>query len=70
MVDQVLQASEEKFVEYGGPDGGDGGDGGSIIVQSDRNLNTLIDFRYYNILKLNMESLEVKEIGLELMEKI
>ena len=36
----------EKFVEYGGPDGGDGGDGGSIIFQSDRNLNTLIDFRY------------------------
>ena len=36
----------EKFAEYGGPDGGDGGDGGSIIVQSDRNLNTLIDFRY------------------------
>ena len=36
----------EKFVEYGGPDGGDGGDGGSIIVESDRNLNTLIDFRY------------------------
>ena len=36
----------EKFVEFGGPDGGDGGDGGSIIVQSDRNLNTLIDYRY------------------------
>ena len=36
----------EKFIEYGGPDGGDGGNGGSIIVQSDRNLNTLIDFRY------------------------
>ncbi len=36
----------EKFVEFGGPDGGDGGDGGSIIVQSDSNLNTLIDFRY------------------------
>ena len=36
----------EKFVEFGGPDGGDGGDGGSIIIESDRNLNTLIDFRY------------------------
>ena len=36
----------EKFIEYGGPDGGDGGDGGSIIVESDRNLNTLIDYRY------------------------
>ena len=36
----------EKFIEFGGPDGGDGGDGGSIIFQSDRNLNTLIDFRY------------------------
>ena len=36
----------EKFIEYGGPDGGDGGSGGSIIIESDRNLNTLIDFRY------------------------
>ena len=36
----------EKFIEYGGPDGGDGGDGGSVIFQSDRNLNTLIDYRY------------------------
>ena len=36
----------EKFVEYGGPDGGDGGNGGSIIIVADRNLNTLIDFRY------------------------
>ena len=36
----------EKFIEYGGPDGGDGGNGGSIIIQSERNLNTLIDFRY------------------------
>ena len=36
----------EKYVEFGGPDGGDGGDGGSIIFESDRNLNTLIDYRY------------------------
>jgi len=36
----------EKFIEFGGPDGGDGGKGGSIILKSERNLNTLIDYRY------------------------
>ena len=36
----------EKFVEFGGPDGGDGGSGGSVIFVADKNLNTLIDFRY------------------------
>ena len=36
----------EKFIEFGGPDGGDGGSGGSIILKAERNLNTLIDYRY------------------------
>ena len=36
----------EKFIEFGGPDGGDGGDGGSVILFAEENLNTLIDFRY------------------------
>ena len=36
----------EKFIEYGGPDGGDGGKGGSVILKSEQGLNTLIDYRY------------------------
>ncbi|MBL8638480.1 MAG: GTPase ObgE [Alphaproteobacteria bacterium] len=36
----------EKFVEFGGPDGGNGGRGGSIIIECVNDLNTLIDFRY------------------------
>ena len=36
----------EKFVEYGGPDGGDGGNGGNVIAEAVEGLNTLIDFRY------------------------
>ena len=36
----------EKFIEFGGPNGGDGGDGGSVYFEAVENLNTLIDFRY------------------------
>ena len=36
----------EKFIEYGGPDGGDGGRGGDVIAEAVDGLNTLIDFRY------------------------
>lgn len=36
----------EKFIEYGGPDGGNGGRGGDVIIEAANNLNTLIDYRY------------------------
>ena len=41
----------EKYIPRGGPDGGDGGRGGSIHALADRNLNTLIDFRYTRIFR-------------------
>src|SRR6202790_873904 len=36
----------EKFIEFGGPDGGEGGKGGDIVFEAVANLNTLIDYRY------------------------
>ncbi len=39
----------EKYIPFGGPDGGDGGDGGSVHLVADTNLNTLVDFRFQRI---------------------
>src|SRR5207249_690356 len=41
----------EKFIEFGGPDGGNGGRGGDVVFKAITNLNTLIDFRYHQHFK-------------------
>ena len=41
----------EKFVQFGGPDGGDGGKGGDVIFVADSNINTLIDFKFKKLFK-------------------
>src|SRR5437868_9198736 len=41
----------EKFIEYGGPDGGDGGRGGDVWIEAVEGLNTLIDYRYHQHFK-------------------
>jgi GTP-binding protein len=47
----MVSFRREKFIPFGGPDGGDGGDGGSIHVVANQGLNTLADFRYQRSFK-------------------
>src|SRR5487761_2042511 len=42
----VISFRREKFIEFGGPDGGDGGKGGDVIITCVEGLNTLIDYRF------------------------
>ena len=49
--DGCLSFRREKYIEFGGPDGGDGGDGGNVYVVADQHLNTLVDYRYKRIFK-------------------
>lgn len=49
--DGCVSFRREKYVPFGGPDGGDGGDGGSVYLKADENLHTLIDFKYKHIFK-------------------
>ncbi len=49
--DGCLSFRREKYIEYGGPNGGDGGDGGSIYLEAKADLNTLVDFRYKRLFR-------------------
>lgn len=65
----------EKFVQFGGPDGGDGGNGGNVIFLADPNINTLIDFKYKKVFKAqNGENGQKKQLygktGQDLIVKV
>lgn len=49
--DGSLSFRREKFIPYGGPNGGDGGEGGSVYLQAEASLNTLVDFRFKRLFR-------------------
>ncbi len=49
--DGCLSFRREKFIPFGGPDGGDGGNGGSVYLITDKSLNTLVDFRFNRLFR-------------------
>ncbi len=49
--DGAASFRREKFIPKGGPDGGDGGSGGSVYAIADRNINTLVDYRYARVFR-------------------
>lgn len=49
--DGCVSFRREKYIPFGGPDGGDGGDGGSIYLRADAELNTLADYRYTRLFR-------------------
>jgi len=49
--DGCLSFRREKFIRFGGPNGGDGGDGGSVYLEADQGLNTLVDYRFHKHFK-------------------
>lgn len=57
----------EKFVEFGGPNGGNGGKGGNIVFISDANLNTLLHFRYRRHIKA--DSGKMVQAGIDLAQQ-
>ena len=67
--DGSIHFRREKFVPYGGPDGGDGGRGGSIYMEADARLNTLIDFRFRQHFKASSGGAGARQKSMEIKEK-